>query len=48
MGYISAKPYVRSIEFVTKEAAKPLYGDGNENWTKFWMQIPFPTPSTLK
>ncbi|MGZ8511330.1 MAG: cell division protein FtsX, partial [Chitinophagaceae bacterium] len=35
MSYISAKPYVREIEFVTKEAAKKKYlGDGNENWDK--------------
>lgn len=35
MGYVSNKPYVRSIEFVTKDEAKRRYlGDGNESWDK--------------
>jgi cell division transport system permease protein len=35
MQYVSAKPYVRQIEFVTKaEAKRRFLGDGNENWDK--------------
>src|SRR5689334_5801793 len=35
MQYVSAKPYVRQIEFVTKEEAKKRFlGDGNETWDK--------------
>lgn len=35
MQYISSKPYVRKIEFVTKEEAKRRFlGDGNESWDK--------------
>ena len=49
MGYISAKPYVRSIEFVTKEAAKARYmGDGNENWDKVLDANPLPNSVNFK
>lgn len=35
MQYISAKPYVKSIEFITKEDARKRYlSDGNESWDK--------------
>jgi cell division transport system permease protein len=33
MQYISSKPYVKSVEYVTKEEAKRRFlGDGNESW----------------
>jgi cell division transport system permease protein len=49
MDYISAKPYVMSIEFVTKEAAKIKYlGDGNENWDKVLDANPLPNSINFK
>ena len=49
MEYISAKPYVRSIEFITKEAAKKKYlGDGNENWDKVLDANPLPNSINFK
>jgi len=49
MDYISAKPYVREIEFVTKEAAKEKYlGDGNENWDKVMDANPLPNSINFK
>ena len=49
MNYISSKPYVRSIEFVTKEAAKKKYmGDGNEDWDKVLDQNPLPSSINFK
>ena len=49
MDYISAKPYVRSIEFVTKESAKIKYmGDGNENWDKVLDANPLPNSINFK
>ena len=35
MQYISSKPYIRKIEYVTKEAGKKIYlGEGNDDWGK--------------
>jgi len=49
MDYISTKPYVMSIEFVTKEAAKIKYlGDGNENWDKVLDANPLPNSINFK
>lgn len=49
MDYISSKPYVMSIEFVTKEAAKKKYlGDGNENWDKVLDANPLPNSINFK
>lgn len=49
MDYISAKPYVRSIEFVTKDAAKKKYlGDGNEDWDKVLTENPLPSSINFK
>ena len=49
MDYISSKPYVRTIEFVTKEAAKIKYlGDGNENWDKVLDANPLPNSINFK
>ena len=49
MSYISTKPYVRSIEFVTKDAAKKKYmGDGNEDWDKVLSENPLPSSINFK
>jgi cell division transport system permease protein len=49
MAYISSKPYIREIEFVTKEAAKERYmGDGNENWDKVLDANPLPNSINFK
>jgi cell division transport system permease protein len=49
MQYISAKPYVKSIEFITKEQAKKIYlGDGNENWDKVLDANPLPNSINFK
>ncbi len=49
MDYISSQPYVREIEFVTKEAAKKKYlGDGNENWDKVMDANPLPNSINFK
>jgi len=49
MDYISTKPYVREIEFVTKESAKKKYlGDGNENWDKVLDANPLPNSINFK
>jgi cell division transport system permease protein len=49
MDYVSTKPYVRSIEFVTKESAKKKYmGDGNENWDKVLDANPLPNSINFK
>jgi cell division transport system permease protein len=49
MDYISAKPYVREIEFVTKDAAKKKYmGDGNEDWDKVLDENPLPSSINFK
>ena len=43
MKYIAAKPYVRSMEFVTKEAGKKIYmDDGGEDWGKVLNENPLP------
>ena len=49
MQYISSKPYVKSIEFITKEQAKKIYlGDGNENWDKVLDANPLPNSINFK
>lgn len=49
MDYISAKLYVRSIEFVTKDAAKEKYmSDGNEDWDKVLDENPLPNSINFK
>jgi len=43
MNYISTKPYVKSIEFVTKEAGKKKYiDDGGEDWGAVLDENPLP------
>ena len=49
MQYISAKPYVKSIEFITKEQAKKIYlGDGNQTWDKVLDANPLPNSINFK
>lgn len=49
MNYISSKPYIREIEFVTKETAKKRYlGDGNEDWDKVLDENPLPNSINFK
>lgn len=49
MSYISAKPYVKKIEYVTKEQGKEIYmGDGNEDWNKVLEANPLPNAIFFK
>lgn len=49
MEYISAKPYVRAIDYVTKEEGKKLYmSDGNEDWDKVLTENPLPNAIFFK
>ncbi len=43
MNYVSAKPYVKSIRYVSKEEAKKIYmQDDNEDWSKVLSDNPLP------
>ena len=49
MQYISSQPYVRSIEFVTKEVARKKYlADENEDWSKVLDANPLPNSINFK
>lgn len=49
MQYISGKPYVKSIAFITKAEAKKIYlGDGNENWDNVLDANPLPNSINFK
>lgn len=49
MDYVSNKPYIRSIQYVTKEEAKRRYlGDGNESWDKILSENPLPNSINFK
>lgn len=49
MQYISTKPYVRSIQYVTKEEGKKIYmSDGNEDWDKVLTANPLPNAIYFK
>jgi cell division transport system permease protein len=49
MQYISSKPYVKSIEFVTKEAGKKIYmAEQNEDWNKVLDANPLPNAIYFK
>ncbi|MFT3676277.1 MAG: permease-like cell division protein FtsX [Chitinophagaceae bacterium] len=49
MDYVSTKPYVRNIQFVTKEEAKKRYlSDGNESWDKVLDYNPLPNSINFK
>lgn len=43
MNFIAAKPYVKTMEFVTKEAGKKKYmDDGGEDWSRVLDENPLP------
>ncbi len=49
MEYISAKPYVKKIEYVTKEKGKEIYmSDGNSDWNKVLDANPLPNAIFFK
>lgn len=49
MDYVSTKPYVHNIQFVTKEEAKKRYlSDGNESWDKVLDYNPLPNSINFK
>jgi cell division transport system permease protein len=49
MNYISAKPYVKSIEYITKEAGKKIYmTEENEEWNKVLDANPLPNAIYFK
>lgn len=49
MDYISTKPYIREIEFVTKELArKKFLSDGNEDWGTVLDENPLPNSINFK
>lgn len=49
MQYISTKPYVRNIDYVTKEEGKRIYlSDGNEDWNKVLNANPLPNAIYFK
>ncbi len=49
VNYIASKPYVKSYEYVTKEAAKAFYlADGNESWEKILNSNPLPASIDFK
>jgi cell division transport system permease protein len=49
MEYISSKPYVRKIDYVTKEEGKEIYlSDGNEDWDKVLTANPLPNAIYFK
>ncbi len=49
MTYISGQPYIRSVEYVTKEEAKRRYlNDGNESWDKILDENPLPNSINFK
>lgn len=49
MQYVSTKPYIKTVEFVTKEAARQRYlSDGNESWDKVLDYNPLPNSINFK
>ncbi|MCR6722328.1 MAG: permease-like cell division protein FtsX [Chitinophagaceae bacterium] len=49
MTYVSGKPYIRDIQFITKDEAKRRYlGDGNESWDKILEENPLPNSINFK
>src|SRR5688572_314421 len=49
MTYISSKPYVKKINYVTKEEGKRIYmDDGNEDWGKVLDANPLPNAIYFK
>ena len=49
MAYVSGKPYVKSIEFISKDEAKKRFvGDGNGSWDKILDYNPLPNSINFK
>lgn len=49
MNYITAKPYIRSIKYVSKEEGKKQYlEDGGEDWSKVLDENPLPNAIYLR
>ena len=49
LAYVSAKPYVKSIEFISKDEAKKRFvGDGNGSWDKILDYNPLPNSINFK
>mgnify|MGYP000542407511 CR=1 FL=1 len=49
MNYISAMPYVKSIEYVNKEKARKIFlGDGNDDWNNVLDYNPLPNVINFK
>jgi cell division transport system permease protein len=49
MQYMSAQPYIRSIDYITKEKGKEIYlSDGNEDWDKVLTANPLPNAIYFK
>jgi cell division transport system permease protein len=49
MEYISAKPYIRKVNFITKEEAKEIFlGDGNKSWEGILEANPLPSSIAFK
>jgi cell division transport system permease protein len=49
MKYISAKPYVKKIEYITKEAGRKIYlAEGNEQWNRVLDANPLPNAIYFK
>lgn len=49
MQYISTKPYVKNIQFVTKEMGKKIYlNEGNDDWNKVLDANPLPNAIYFK
>lgn len=49
MQYVSSKPYVKSIEYITKEQAKKIYlSDGNKDWDQLLAENPLPNSINFK
>lgn len=49
MEYVSQQPYIRSIQYITKEEAKRRYlGDGEEGWDKVLSENPLPNSINFK
>ena len=49
MQYISAQPYVKSVEYINREKAKKIFlGDGNEDWNNVLDYNPLPNVINFK
>lgn len=49
MQYIAAQPYIKSVEYITRETARRIFlGDGNEDWNKVLDYNPLPNVINFK